>query len=252
MMDCQEYREIIAAHVDGALSSEEGLAVQSHLDRCARCTQRFLWETQVKKALKEKFSGIPIIPGLKERILDQVGETRREGFFGRFYTPHALAAAFVLLLIVAIPYFFWEGRFQEEVFTNAIEQYQQLAQGIASAPERASTPIPPAQLLDLSPWGYRLLARQTQQVKGKERRVFVYRGTENEYVVAQEFERSDFSPPSGAGAVRRSNQDFIIYSREGVNLIAWKEKDKDLLCILASSLPQERLLGLAQKIATRS
>jgi hypothetical protein len=32
-----------------------------------------------------------------------------------------------------------------------------------------------------------------------------------------------------------------------VNLVAWKQKD--LLCIIASTLPKEDLLGLAQQLA---
>jgi hypothetical protein len=44
----------------------------------------------------------------------------------------------------------------------------------------------------------------------------------------------------------------VTYSQEGVNVVAWKEKDKDLLCILASNLPKEKLLGLAQQITRGS
>ena len=47
--------------------------------------------------------------------------------------------------------------------------------------------------------------------------------------------------------MRESSQDFVSYSQAGVNLVAWKQKN--LLCILASTLPKEKLLGLAQQLA---
>ncbi len=246
-MDCQDYKEMISAHVDGALSSEERLAVRSHLDGCPKCTQMFHWETQMRSALKRKLSPIAARPALRARVLDQLEGTRKEGLFGWPYLAHGLAAAFALLLIVAIPFLSGPGKLQEEILTDAIVLYQKVTQGIVDAPQTAS---PAARLLDLSPWGYRLLSRHTQQVKGQEGRVFVYQGQGKEYLLAQEFEGRDFSPPPGARAIRASSRDFVIYSQAGVNLIAWKQKD--LLCIIASTLPKEKLLGLAQQIAIGS
>ncbi|MFQ5850074.1 MAG: zf-HC2 domain-containing protein [Candidatus Binatia bacterium] len=248
-MDCQEYREIIAAHVDRALAVEERLCVQSHLDQCSKCAQMFLWETEARTALKRKLSPIPARPALKERILDELGETHKQGLFGWSYLSHGLAAAFALLLILALPYFFWQGTVQEDIFTDAIAQYQRVAQGIVDTPQAASLATPAAQLLDLSHWGYRLLSREARQVRGEERRVFVYQGQGREYLLAQEFVGVEFSPPFGGRVIRVPSQDFVSYSQGGVNLVAWNQKD--LLCIIASTLPKEKLIGLAQQIAMR-
>jgi len=245
-MDCQEYKEIISAHVDGALSSRERPVVQAHLSQCPKCTQKFLWETEVKKSLKRKLSPIPLRPGLRERLLEQLGETNKEGFFGWSYMTHGLAAAFALLLIVAVPYLLRQGKVQEEIFTNAIAQYQMVTQGISDTPPASTTPA--ARVLDLSPWVYHILARQTKQVRGQEGRVFVYQGQGKEYLLAQEFEGASILPHRHAESIQVSNRDFVSYSQDGVNLIAWKEKD--LLCILTSTLPKKKLLGLAQKIVT--
>lgn len=252
MVDCQEYKEIIAAHVDEALSPAERLAVQSHLNQCPKCTQKFLWETDAKKFLKRALLSIPARPGLRERVLDQLGETGKEGFLSWFTMPPRLAAAFALLLIAALPYLLWQGKIQEDIFTDAIAQYQKVTQGTADIPQGASLSTPTARLLDLSPWSYRVLTRQTVQAKGQEGRVFVYQGPAKEFLLAQEFEGVNISPPSGARTIQVANRDFVSYSQEGVNLVAWKEKDKDLLCILASTLPKEKLLSLAQQITTGS
>ena len=246
-MRCQDYKEMISAHVDGALSSEERLAVRSHLDGCPKCTQMFHWETQMRTALKRKLSPIAARPALKARVLDQLEGTRKEGLFGWPYLAHGLAAAFALLLIVAIPYLSGPGKLQEEILTDAIARYQRVMQGVVETPQAG---FPAARLLDLNPWGYRLLSGQTLQVKGEEGRVFVYRGRGKEYLLAQEFDGGELSSLPGARVVRVSSQDFVSYSQGRVNLVAWKQKD--LLCILASTLPTEKLLGLARRIAVRS
>lgn len=252
MVNCQEYKEIIAAHVDGALSLEERLAAQSHLGQCLKCTQKFLWETEVKRSLRQRLSLIPARPGLRARVLDQLGETAKEGFFGWHYMRHGLAAAFALLFIVAVPYLVWRGKVEENIFSDAISQYQRVTQGIADTAQADRSQTPAARLLDLSPWGYRVLAKQSQQVRGQEGRVFVYQSQGKEYLLAQEFDGMDFSPPSGAETIRVSSREFVTYSQEGVNLVAWKEKDKDLLCILAATVPQEKLLSLAREITAGS
>ena len=243
-MHCQEYKEMISAHVDGALELPERLAVESHLNECPKCTQMFLWETKMRSALKRKLSPIPARAALRERVMDQLGVTRKEGLFGWSYMAHGLAAAFALLLIVAVPYLFWPGKVQEDILTDAIMRYQKVMQGIVESPQAA---FPAARLLDLSPWGYRLLSGQTQWVKGQEGRVFVYRGREKEYLLAQEFDGAELSTPPEGRVMRVSSQDFVSYSQAGVNLVAWKQKE--LLCILASTLPREKLLGLAQQLA---
>jgi len=243
--DCQEYKEIISAHVDGALSSGEEIETQSHLDECPKCKQKFMWETQVRKSLKPKLSAIPIRPGLKERLLDRLEEPKRDGFFGWSYMPHGLAAAVALILIVGVPYLVWQGRVQDNLFSNTVVHYQRVARGIAGTPQAALSKTPAARLLDLSPWGYRVLA--THQVRGQEGWAYVFQGQEKEILLAQELEGRDLTIPVGARTIQGSNRDFVSYTQQGVNVIAWKESD--LLCMLASTLPKGQLLGLAQNIA---
>lgn len=246
MMNCQEYKEIVAAHVDGALSSEERLAAETHLSRCPKCGQMFLWETEAKKSLGLRLTLLPARPGLKERLSEQLEKTSKNEFLSWITVPHRLAVAFALSLIVIVPYLIWQGKVQEDIFTDAIAQYRKVTQGIAEAPQAVSSLTPAARLLDLSPWGYQVLARQTQQVRGQKGRLFVYQGREKDLLLAQEFDGADFSPPPGARIIRASNREFAIYSQEQINLIAFK--DKDVLCILSATLPKEKLLGLAQQL----
>jgi len=247
-MDCRQYKEINSAHIDEALSSEERPAVQSHLSQCSRCTQMFLWETGVTRAIKAKLSLISARPALKERVLDQLRETPREGLFGWSYMAHGLTAVFALLLIVAVPYLFWSDHVEEDIYTDAMAQYQNVAQGITQGiKDNQQAASPAVGLLDLRPWGYRILSRQIQQIMGQEGRVFVYQGPGKEYLLAQEIKGVEFSHPSGGTVIRASSRNFVSYSQQGVNLIAWKQKD--ILCILTSTLPKEKLLSLALQIS---
>lgn len=248
-MDCREYQEIVSAHVDGALSLEERLAVRSHLERCPSCKQKFFWETKVRNALHKKLVPIPARRGLKERVLEQLEEPPQQGTFARSYLPHGLVAAFALLLIVIVPYVTWRAKANDDLFTDAIAQYRTLTQGMADARRPTSALTAPARILDLSPWGYTLLAKQTQQLKDREGRIFIYQGPRKEYLLAQEFDGADFPPTSNARALQASSRHFVLYSQADVNLIAWKEKN--ILCLIAGNLPQEKLLGLARQIAAR-
>jgi len=69
-MDCQDYKEMISAHVDGALSSEERLAVRSHLDGCPKCTQIFRGSPQGVDALRVQPGGAAFCEKLKARGQD--------------------------------------------------------------------------------------------------------------------------------------------------------------------------------------
>lgn len=251
-MDCQGYKEIVAAHVDDTLSQAEKQSVEFHLKQCPKCARIFHWETQVTRALKKRLSFAVSKPGLKERLLDRLEEKRGTGMFGWFYSSHGLAAAFALLVLFTLPYLLWTERTQDNLLANAVVQYQNITQGYADLSSQSLPLTSPTRLLDLSPWGYRVLTQQSLKVTGQEGRLIVYQGPENAYLLAQEFEGADFTRPLGAQAVRSRSREFVTYTKEGVNLIAWKEKDKDLLCILVSTLPQKKLFDLAQQVTGRS
>ncbi len=250
-MDCQNYKDIISAHVDDALSPKERWAVHTHVSQCPKCRQMYIWETQVARDLKRKLFPLEARPALKERILEQLGKSHREVFWGWSYRKHGVLTAIAILLVVAVPYWFWPNGAEENVFNHAIAQYRKVSLGGAPTSQRAVSKTPAARLLDLSPWGYQILSRQSHWVEGRQGRTFVYStGSGEEYLMAQEFEGMEISPPSRGSVVRTSNRDFMSYSQGEVNLVAWK--DKDILCILASKLPKKKLLGLAQRIAFQS
>lgn len=225
------------------------MAAEAHLDRCPKCARMFRWEKEAKRALKRRLHLLSAKPALRRRVLDQIGTSSGVTAYGLPYLRHDLAVGFAVLLLLAIPYLGWWGRSEPDLFNDAIAHYRKLTQGVVEAQAGAPPTPPAARVLDLSPWGYRMLARHSQELRGYRGQAFVYRGEQNEYLLAQEFEGAKFFPPRGAKALHVAHRDFVSYSQAGVNLVAWKEKD--LVCMIASSLPRERLLKLARQITAR-
>ncbi|MFQ5849010.1 MAG: sensor histidine kinase [Candidatus Binatia bacterium] len=237
----------------GLPARRQGHGLESMRERVGKLGGHFSVKTAPGKGTQISFvvplSPTPARPELNERRLDQLGETRKERFFGWSYAAYGLGSAAALLLIVTTSYLFWQGAVQENIFTAAIARYQMVTLGIADSPEAAPSMALAARLLDLSPWGYRILARQKLQAGQQKGRIFVYQGQGREYLLAQEFEGVKFLPPPGGRVTRTSSRDFVSYSQAGVNLVAWKQEN--LLCILASNIPEEKLLHLAQQIGGR-
>lgn len=251
-MDCTQYQEIIAAHVDGVLDDKEKRSVELHLQFCPRCAQKFRWESSSKRSLKGKLNAIPASGRLRERVVDQLERAagvRRTRVLGQLPARYALVAAGVVLLIGVIFIRSVQETKREEIFIDAVAHYHNVVRGAMAGSGAVVSPTPTARLLDLSPWGYRALARQINNLGEYEGRLFVYQGPNREYLLAQEFEGADFQPPRSARSVSATNRSLIVYSHDGVNLIAWKENN--IFCMIASTLPTEKLLDLARQLTLR-
>jgi|SRR5215467_7754422 len=243
-MNCLDYKEIIAAHVDGTLASEEEQQVQVHLDQCSRCKQFFRWEAEVKKLLREKLSPVTVQPSFKEALLDRLEGKRERTYTRWFYQRYTIGAAVALLLLALIPLFVPRNQVRDEVFSQAVAQYQTITRKIFESP--LSSPSRAARSFDLSPWGYRLITSEASEFNGLAGITSTYRNQGSDYVLAQEFEGGNLSVPAGAKSLQAAGKTFVMHRENGVNLIAWKERN--LLCILASRVPMERLLDMAQRV----
>jgi anti-sigma factor RsiW len=155
----------------------------------------------------------------------------------------------LILLVIGSVYLVWPHRGGDDFFADTVTHYQRAHQDLEKFSRTAGTD-PTARVLDLKPWGYHLLGRSIQQASGRESRVFVYHGQHDDLLVAQEVEGENFSPPRGATVVRKSGKDFVTFSNGDVNLVAWQ--DKNIVCVLASKLPKDRVVALAGEIAERA
>ena len=245
-MDCSQYLDQVAAHVDGVLSANEFARAQEHLERCSACKRKHQWELMAKEAIKRNLPNHELPPFLKQRILTHLDDKRPARLWGLSLPTHAFAAAAVVLLLI-VPYYAWQARVEQpNLFAEVAASYRHMKSGV---PAGAPAANPAATLLDLSPWGYRLLSRKSEELDGRRGRVFVYQGQAQDYLMAQEFDGSNFPIPDQARIVRKGDQSFYTYERAGVKLVAWQEKD--LLCIIATSAPESDLLMLAKQIVSR-
>lgn len=245
IMNCQEYRELTAAHVDGALSAGETVEVQSHLDRCPKCQRLFLWETDFKKLLRQNLAPISVRPSFKEALLERLEGKRKRAFMPWVYQRYGIGAVMALLLLAIAPLLFFRNEAGEKLFSQAAAQYQMATRNIAENPSLSPTRAARSSF-DLSPWGYRLLTSEAAELNGLIGITSTYRNEQNDYVLAQEFRGGQLSAPPGAKIVRVAGKTFVLHSDNGVNLIAWKEQT--LLCILASRAPMDQLLDIAQRV----
>lgn len=246
-MNCQEYRDIVSAHVDGTLSIQEEAEVRSHLDGCDPCTRIFRWEGKAAEAIKQKLSAQTIDPGVRTRILQTLEKESKRSLFGWSLNQYQLAASLALILLAVASVLIIRTKSSDDIFTAIVAQHQQVIDGavpVSNDASQQSTDSP----LDLRPWGYRLLTQQTTQYEAIKGTTFLYARDEKEYVLAQEFKGGILSVPPGARSIQASGKTFIAHSLEAVNVVAWQ--DKDLLCILAAKLPQETLLHLAEQLAS--
>ncbi|MEX0802517.1 MAG: anti-sigma factor [Candidatus Binatia bacterium] len=246
-MNCQEYRDIVSAHVDGTLSAQEEAEVRAHLDGCDQCTRIFRWEGKAAEAIKQKLSAQTIDPGVRNRILQTLEKESKRSIFSWSLNQYRLAATLALLLVAIASVLITRTKSSDDIFADIVAQHLKMTNGtvpMSNEPSRQSTDS----FLDLRPWGYRLLARQPAHYDAIKGTTFLYGGAGKEYVLAQEFKGGTLSVPPGAKSIEASEKTFISYSLEGVNVVAWK--DKDLLCILAAKLPQETLLQIAERLAS--
>ena len=246
MMNCTQYLDQIAAHVDGALLVDELAKAQEHVDRCSACERKYRWELAAQEVVKRNLSIREPRPFLKQRILAHLDDARPIRLWGLSLPTHAFAAATVLLLLI-VPYYSWQARVEQpNLFSDVAGSYRAVTSGAPSGVPAAS---PAATVLDLSSWGYRLLSRKSEELGGRPGRVFVYQGPANDYLMAQEFDGPSVPIPDQARIVRKGDKEFYTYERGGVNLVALQEKD--LLCIIATTAPESDLLALAKQIVSR-
>jgi hypothetical protein len=244
-MNCRGYGELIAAHVDGVLYFEEGREAQSHVDECATCRRIFVWERKAQNVIKPHLVAIAPPSGVKERILDNLNRKgrSREMVSWFFHSPR-LAGSFALVMVVVLTTILWRNNSKEDLLSQAAAQYQMMTRGNSKFP--SSSPSRAARSFDLSPWGYHLLTSEVSATSGLTGITSTYRNERSDYLLAQEFEGGNLSVPAGAKSLQVAGKTFIIHSENGVNLIAWKERN--LFCILASRVPLEQLLDIAQRV----
>lgn len=245
-MNCQQYREIVSAHVDETLSAQEEVEARSHLDGCDQCARIFRWEVKAAKAIKQNLFAVEVDPAVRKRILQTLETQSKRSLLGWPLNPHGFAASLILILVVVATLLIPKSQPPADIFADIVAQHQRVIdRGVPASNDTA--PQSTDSQLDLRPWGYRLLSQQTTQYAMVRGRTFLYARGGKDYVLAQEVKGGTLAAPAGSRAIEAAGKTFIAHTVEGINLIAWK--DNGVLCILAAKLPHQGLLQIAERLA---
>lgn len=104
-MNCEEFRELISARLDGELSPEEARDLEAHLEQCGDCAA-FLQELEHLQALAQESPSASMPSDVQRAILRQTSQRAtwlRRIFTGHYRIPRPVvwAAAAALLVLAA-------------------------------------------------------------------------------------------------------------------------------------------------------
>lgn len=272
-MNCETYQELVAAHVDGCLASDERNEANRHLASCTTCSQLFSHAQQFQSAFAARMvtarTLIVPVPEAVERQLQNAlsAETASplafwERMRARFAYPPvrsrlprlawgtALASCLVLialfqlfsprpssrLLATATSYYsaVTEGHVALTYTTHAVQQLQESFN--QSGQLDFSTHVP-----DLQQAGYQLQGGTVAAVQGHPIAVAYYAGLESDTQPIVCLRQRGSMPSPGFGA-RRVSADVYLYDQDGYAVLV--SQFSGHFCTLVSRLPGDVFLEL--------
>ena len=257
-MTCDEYQDLVAAHVDGQLNPTERQEVHAHLQECASCCERFAEEQQFRLAFASRRVLLTTPPAVLTQLHEALAREAtllpswRQGLYAHrvsllsFLFSHRLATAAVMAALILA--YWWFPTTQPDLFASAVKQYE-----LAATDQRVFTYVQrdPRQLeqvfnasvqldfsthvLDLRSAGYRIRGGYIVRLNGHPTAVTVYRGPEADLVCLRQ--RGEL-PPLPPGAMKVGHDLVYTYEQHTVLII----QESDLFCILVSRLPRDAFL----------
>jgi len=257
-MTCDEYQDLVAAHVDGQLNPTELQDVNTHFLSCDSCRERFAEEQQFHLAFASRRVLLTTPPVVLTQLHEALAREaaplpswRQRLYVHRvsllsFFFSHRLATAAVVMALVLAYWGFPTAK--PNLFASAVAQYE-----LATTDQRVFTYVQrdPRQLeqafnasgqldfsthvLDLRSAGYRIRGGNIVRVNGHPTAMTVYRGPEADLVCLRQ--RGAIPPlPPGAMQIGRD----LVYTYEQYTVLIIQESD--LFCMLVSRLPRDVFL----------
>jgi len=267
-MTCTEAQELITALVDHELPDPERSTLEAHLNECARCRLVLDEEHVLKQAVRGAGQNVQAPIELKDRILADARLFPEKRHRWRDYIwpmPRILTPAFAaaLVLLVGFAAFSWIQQRKASVALAALETYDLFLRGELSVRRLENTEELAQQLTRavdgrFHPMGYNLasmnlrpVAGLVREMKGRKILIAIYEGQGGSLFCYTFLGSEEDVPPNAArfyDAGKKMN--FYAFSSGPVNAVFHREGD--LICILASDMPMEKLLALAQSKAQSS
>lgn len=259
-MTCDTYQDLVAAHVDNALTPAEAVEVQVHLHACDRCRHLFEEEMRFHAAFTARRLVISVPTDVERRLrrtLDAESEARRSfwerlgAWFGAIPLFPRLVFGLVMtgiFIVLLLPHVFRSAP-APDVFAHAVHYYQIVTEGVL--PIEYTTEDPQGlqarfnasgrldfttQVSDLRPAGYRLSGGRVVEDAGHPLAVSLYEEEGEEPIVC--LRQRGLLPPLPQGTTGGSGHYW--YTSHGYT--AMFTQFPDHFCIMISRQPREIFL----------
>lgn len=235
-MDCSEYREWIAADVDGA-GGERCAEAHRHADQCPECRAARADVARVRSLLRS-LPPRPLPVGLRTRILARLDDEAARAGSRRRWPEVGFATAGLALAVLAVVGVFRSA----ERLDSTLAAFRQALSGElplaveSSAPDEVERHYErhasqsPSHVIDLSAAGFHLRGGIVLEVGGRQIRLTTYDDGVNTLVCGvgdTGFFPTELPEPGGS----------LFLEREGINFCIRRLGDH--LCVLATRMPMD-------------
>ncbi len=270
-MTCAEAQELITALIDQELGQAERSSLEVHLSECSGCRLAFEEESALKEKIREAARDINAPAHLRNRILSDPrifpeknrSTWRWQDYLRPMSTVLRPILALALLLAIALPTFVLLKSSSEPIAVAALETYDRFIKGQLPVRRTDNANEIVEQLTrtvgghfhpmgyDLTAMGLRPVAGLVREIDGRKVLVAIYQG-QGGTLFCYTFIGSEVDAPPDAARFfdPGKKMSFYAFSRGQVNAVLHREGE--VICILASEMPMEELLALAQSKAKPS
>ncbi len=244
-MQCAEVDKFIHAYIDGEFADEDRVEFERHLAECARCRDAARFEMQFKRALRAALPRPELPPGLRDRIVAEIGRAPTPGrSWNRVVYPSAAVAAAAAL---AIGFFLRQGADPLPVVEESIQRHQRNLPVEVVGPDgqrvaswfRGKVDVP-VHAPKWRPVGADLLGGRISNVRDRQAAQLIYN------VRGQKVSVLVFDPsvlPSQLERVQRvRNHDVYFQRQAGYNVAVYRQGNVGYA--ITSDLPEPEMMQL--------
>ena len=259
-MNCEAYQDLVAAHVDGVLTSAEHQEAEAHLRACEQCRQLFAEEQRFHAAFAARRLIVPVPAEVERRLRHALlaeNEARhplwdrlRAWLRASLLRPRfALGLAVAGLLIALLLPRLFRSAPVPDLLPQAVNYYQAAIEGqialeyATDDPQALETAFNDSgqlgfrtHVIDFRPAGYRLRGGAIERVQDHPAALAIYEGDDDPIVCLRQG-GTILPPPPGA---ERLNKDHYLYTQAGHTILL--SLFPDHFCMLISRLPRETFL----------
>ncbi|HVO23410.1 MAG TPA: hypothetical protein VMW56_07260 [Candidatus Margulisiibacteriota bacterium] len=259
-MECAEYRDLVAAHVDAQLAREQEAQATAHVAGCARCAALLAAQRALKQALRSGGLLRRTPPAVREAVLGRIDAEAAAQGLGTWRTAWwpprasrwALAAVATLLVLVgAVSLLRSAPQGTDSVlFDTIVAHYRAVEAGQIELSVHTDDPMELRAyylqtgaftfrntVVDLEPLGLPLVGGTVTQLNGQASTLSLYQGKAG-MVLCHRIEARGFVLPPGGEFVGGDR----FYSVGGITICVHLEGD--LVCFMASAMPRADFIRL--------